>query len=340
MIVPQPFHSIPIQDRGSKLNSGRVLMRCHDSRFQIKAGETMNISEDTFNSWSKGPSDTETAKCENAETAVRKAIAADSNLQNLDISVFAQGSYKARTNVRQNSDVDICVRYNSSFFPEYPQGMTKESFGLVDGTFSFVEFKNLVQQALESRFGREGVTRGNKAFDVHANSYRIDADVVPTFAHRRYTDRWNHDGTPHFYTGVAFQPDNGILVKNWPQHVYDNGVSRNTETGKARKRVVRIMKRLRDKMQAEQVEGAAGMSSFLLECLVFNAPVEVFEHADYTTIIRDLIIKVWNATKAPETCSDWVEISKLKGLFRNTQPWTHGQAHSFLQRAWNYIGYK
>jgi hypothetical protein len=300
----------------------------------------MNISEDTFTSWSKGPSVTETAKCENAETAVRKAIDADSALQGLDISVFAQGSYRARTNVRQNSDVDICVRYNGSFFSDYPPDTTKETFGHVDGTFPFADFKTMVQKALENRFGREGVTRGNKAFDVHANSYRIDADVVPTFEHRRYTGRLKPDGTPHFHLGVAFQPDTGALVKNWPQQVYDNGVSRNTDTARAHKRVVRIMKRLRDKMQAEQVQEASGMSSFLIECMVYNAPLAVFIHDDYTAVIRDLIIKLWQATKSAETCKDYVEVSRLKYLFRTTQPWTHEQANAFLQRAWNYIGYK
>jgi tRNA nucleotidyltransferase (CCA-adding enzyme) len=72
----------------------------------------MNISEETFASWAQGPGQTEAQKCENSETAVRKALAADRHLASLDISVFAQGSYRARTNVRQDSDVDICVRYN------------------------------------------------------------------------------------------------------------------------------------------------------------------------------------------------------------------------------------
>jgi hypothetical protein len=300
----------------------------------------MNISEDTFNLWSKGPSDTEAEKCENAETAVRKAIDADSTLQWLDISVFAQGSYRARTNVRKNSDVDICIRYNGSYFPEYPPGTTKETLGHSDGKLSFAHFKNMVQTALENRFGKLGVTRGNKAFDVHANSYRIDADVVPTFEHRRYTGRLNPDGTPHFHLGVAFQPDTGSLVKNWPQQVYDNGVSKNTETARTHKRVVRIMKRLRDKMQAEQVHEASGMSSFLIECMVYNAPLDVFIHDDFTAVIRDLIIKLWQSTKLAETCKDYVEVSRLKYLFSTTQPWTQQQAHAFLHRAWNYIGYK
>ena len=53
----------------------------------------MNLSEDNFVSWSKGPGQTEADKCSNAETAVRKAIKGGnmSELAALDISVFAQG---------------------------------------------------------------------------------------------------------------------------------------------------------------------------------------------------------------------------------------------------------
>ncbi len=300
----------------------------------------MNISEDTFKSWANGPSHTETSKCENAESVVRKAITDDQELKNLDISVFAQGSYRARTNVRLNSDVDICIRYNGSFFPEYPLGASKETFGHIDGKLTFESFKNSVQSALENRFGKTGVTRGNKAFDVHANTYRIDSDVVPTFEHRRYTGALNADGTPHYLSGVAFRSDAGVLTINWPQQVYDNGVSRNALTGRCYKRVIRILKRLRDKMQDEGIAEAKGMPSFLLECVAFNAPIEVFGHDTYTSIVRDLIIKVWNATKADSACSGWREISELKYLFHSSQAWNVSQLHAFMQKAWSYIGYK
>ena len=65
--------------------------------------------ENTFSSWGQPPSQTERDKCENAERAVRKAIAESSALANRSISVFTQGSYANRTNVRQDSDVDIYV---------------------------------------------------------------------------------------------------------------------------------------------------------------------------------------------------------------------------------------
>ncbi len=300
----------------------------------------MNVSEDTFKSWAKGPSQTESDKCENAQTAVKKAVKADDTLANLDISVFAQGSYRARTNVRQKSDVDICVRYNGSFFPDYPDGTTKETFGNIDGTFPFADFKNQLQTALEEYFEKDGVTRGNKAFQIHENSYRIGTDVVPIFEHRRYTGKLNADGTDQIIYGVAFKPDKGGLIKNWPQQTYDNGVSRNTDTGRKYKRVIRILKRLRGKMLDENMAEAEPVPSFLIECLVWNADVEAFPKDSYTAIIRHVIADIWNRTRKDEECSEWGEVNELKYLFRDSQPWVRQQANDFMQAGWNYIGYK
>ena len=300
----------------------------------------MNISEDSFVSWSKGPGQTEADKCSNAKTAVRKAIKASEQLAALDISVFAQGSYRARTNVRQNSDVDICVRYNSEFFPDYPNGTTQETFGDVDGSLPFADFKNMVQTALVDYFGETGLTRGNKALDIHANTYRIDADVVPTFEHRRYTGRKNADGSHHYLSGVAFHPDTGSQIINWPEQTYHNGVERNTATGRKYKRVIRILKRLRDRMQNEDVAIAKKTPSFLIECLAWNADIDAFNRYTYTAILRHLLADLWNRTRKDDDCSEWGEVNELKYLFRAAQPWTRQEANEFLQVAWDYIGYE
>ena len=299
----------------------------------------MNISEESFTSWSQGPADTESAKCENAEGMVRKAIKADETLGELNISVFAQGSYLARTNIRQDSDVDICVCCYDSFIADYPPGKTREDFGNVAATLKSSEFKDIVETALKNYFGAAGVTRGNKAFDVHANSYRIDADVVPTFEHRRYTGDNNPDGTPRYLSGVALRPDKGDLIRNWPQQNYDNGVARNNDTGRSYKRVIRILKRLRNKIQDEKIPEASNIASFLIECLVWNAPPEAFQHDTYTAIVRHVLADVWNRTRKDEDCKEWGEVNELKYLFRASQPWTREQANKFLNAAWNYIGY-
>jgi len=300
----------------------------------------MNISEDKFKSWSQGPSETETTKCGNAETAVRKAIAADSSLKVLDIAVFAQGSYRSRTNIRQDSDVDICVCCYNSFFSSYPKGKTRDDFGVVTATLKYPEFKNMVEVALKAYFGKEGVTRGSKAFDVHANSYRIDADVIPTFEYRRYTGENNPDGSDSFLSGVGFLTDKGDLIKNLPNQHYENGVSRNDDAARKYKRVIRILKHLRNQMQDEKISGAANVASFLIECLVWNADVAAFSRDTYTATMRHVLANLWNRTRKDEDCKEWGEVNELKYLFRPSQPWTRQGANTFLQAAWDYIGYK
>jgi predicted nucleotidyltransferase len=163
--------------------------------------------ESTFRSWGQAPSQTERDKCENAERAIRKAIAASAALASRSLRVFAQGSYANRTNVRQDSDVDVCVLCTDVCFTDKLNDLTDADCGLTDHPYTYSQFKNEVGQALTNYFGAAAVTRGNKAFDIHANTYRIDADVVPCFEHRRYSR--GYDGRVITTTGTEFRPDAG-----------------------------------------------------------------------------------------------------------------------------------
>jgi hypothetical protein len=300
----------------------------------------MNITEVTFASWSLGPGHTEADKCANAESAVHRAIAADDELNRRDITIFPQGSYRARTNVRRESDVDICVRYNSTFFDVYPEGKKREEFGNVTGSMDFGDFKDMVGIALRNYLGGENVKRGNKAFDVHANTYRIDADVIPTFEHRRYTGELNSNGDYYYLSGVGFEPDSGGRVYNWPQQNYDNGVAKNNQTFRSFKRLVRIIKRLRYKMEDDGIAAAKNIPSFLIECLVWNVPDDEFLHSSFTADVRAALVHLFNNTVKYEDCSEWGEENELKYLFRGAQPWTRQQANDFIGAAWDYAGFQ
>ncbi|MBU3966172.1 MAG: nucleotidyltransferase [Euryarchaeota archaeon] len=292
--------------------------------------------EETFKSWAQGPGKTEQEKCDNAESAIKKAIAAHPKLSGMDISVFAQGSYRARTNIRVDSDVDICVCLNSIAFSDYPAGKTDKDYGRVQSALEFSEFKNLVHKALIDRFGASSVRRGKKAFDVHANSYRVDADVIPAFEHRRYKS----DGSDNYILGIAFKTDDGNLIKNWPKQTYDNGIEKNNATSRRYKRVIRILKNLRNTMQDDKVVAANNIPSFLIECLVWNAPNEGFNNDLYTADVRSVLANTFNKTLDETQCKEWGEVNELKYLFRSGQPWSREQAHSFLSAAWDYIGFE
>lgn len=290
--------------------------------------------EDSLKSWAKAPGLTEQATCDNAVTAVRKAINASAVLSKHNVKVFAQGSYCNRTNVREDSDVDVCVLCTDSLMFDLPEGMQASNFGLKSpADYSYSAFKNDVGSALTAYFKNGHVTRGNKAFDIKENTYRISADAVPCFEHRRY----RKDG--NWITGTAFDPDVGSRIVNWPDQNYNNGVTKNTATGGRFKDVVRILKRLRYKMNDEKIAAAAPIPSFLIECLVWNAPNRAFGHDTYTSDVREVLANLFNNTIKLETCEEWGEINELKYLFKGLKTWTLAQAHAFIAAAWDYLGY-
>lgn len=296
--------------------------------------------EDTFSSWSQGPSEAEQGRCDNAVSVITSALNDDEELARYDILVFPQGSYRNRTNVKLDSDVDICIMLKDTFFEYYPQGMTRESVGNSSSSYSFATFKNSVERALVSKFGRGEVTRGNKAFDIHENSYRVDADVIPTFQYRSYTGEKDYSGNYMYHSGVKLITDGGNSIINWPEQTYQNGVEKHDATRRRYKRCIRILKRLRNHMQDKGVATAQDVASFLIECLVWNTPPEAFAHDEYTGDIRWILAHTCNATRKDEDCKEWGEVNELKYLFRPSQSWTMGKANSFLNAAWNYVGYK
>ena len=295
----------------------------------------MSTWEDIFTRWSQGPSQTEQEKCERSVTAIRKAIAADPKLSTKTVVTFPQGSYRNRTNIGLESDVDVCVCCKDTFFEEYPAGTTREQFGNVPATYLYPEFKNDVENALVNYFGRGAITRGKKAFDIKDNTYRVDADAVPTFEHRQYS----LDGT--WISGVELRPDdaNPPLIINWPQQAYDNGVAKHTATSRRFKKIVRIVKNLRNRMQNDDVSSSRNVASFLIESLIWNVPNGYFANSTLTADVRGCLAFLITNTGSDVTCSEWGEVSELKYLFRPSQPWTRQQANAFLVASWIYLGF-
>jgi hypothetical protein len=208
--------------------------------------------ESVFTTWSQGPGKTEQDRAENAERQIRQAIQASDKLKNRNIKVFTQGSYRNRVNVRQDSDVDVGVLCFDTYFPEYPDDNLKMELAksFVPATYEYATFKNELEEALVARFGRAAVTRGSKAFDIKANTYRVESDVAAFFEHRRYVT------TTYYHSGVEMMPDDydPPRVKNWPEQHYENGVSKNDATSRRYKRVVRILKKLSNEMASNNIQ--------------------------------------------------------------------------------------
>ena len=169
--------------------------------------------ESTFKFWAQSPSKTEEQRSENAIGAIGNAVRSSSKLNHRGIYVFTQGSYRNRVNVRQDSDVDIGVMLHDFFLEQYPTGKTRADFGISAGSYEYSRFKNELEEALVTHFGRAAVKRGNKAFNIRENTYHVEADVVPVFEFRQY---WAHGG---YRAGVALVSDRGVRIENYPERL-------------------------------------------------------------------------------------------------------------------------
>ena len=298
--------------------------------------------ESTFKFWAQSPSKTEEQRSENAIGAIGNAVRSSSKLNHRGIYVFTQGSYRNRVNVRQDSDVDIGVMLHDFFLEQYPTGKTRADFGISAGSYEYSRFKNELEEALVTHFGRAAVKRGNKAFNIRENTYHVEADVVPVFEFRQY---WEHGG---YRAGVALVSDRGVRIENYPERLlsywpstplhYENGNTKNTATSRRYRGLVRILKKIRNEMDDAGSSSAKAVPGYLLECMSWNVPNTAFTGATWVARVQAVLLHLWSNTKDDSTCKTWCEVDNIKFLFRGSQPWTRAAANAFILDAWSNVG--
>lgn len=290
------------------------------------------FSEETINNWRKPPSDTENTKLENAERMVREAITSDNKLSEMKIDIFGQGSYANDTNVKLNSDIDINVRLSDYVFVETPHGKTSEDYNYSDSDYPYSDYKNDVENALIRKFGREYVRRDDKCITILANSYRVETDVVPTLLLKR------HEPNGSIVEGVKFISDSFIPISNYPILHIENGKSKNEKTQRRFKRLTRIYRKIRYKMKEDNIAVNDNITSFLLECLVWNVPDHIFNNNhSWTDRLRASIVYLYQQTKNEEDSKEWGEVSDLLYLFRGNRKWSTNDVNNYLIQMWQYL---
>ncbi len=292
--------------------------------------------EQRFRTWAQGPSDSETARGENAKRIITDCMRDAGILDKYQLDIFPQGSFPNRTNIPQESDVDVAVRCMRSAYLDLPAGTKQEDYGFSDGTLRYVDLKNDVGKALSACFGAEA-SRGKKCFTIRSNSYRLDADVTPSFEHRRYYDT---SDKRRYYSGCQFFSDSGEKIINWPRQHIENGINKNDATKRRFKRLTRILKRLQFALIELGTLKEKIIPSYAVECAVFNVPDDHFRDESYWNSVQRVLALIFNSTVTDDRCADWVEVNGMKWMFRGSKPWTRQQVHQFVSLGWNHIGYQ
>lgn len=297
---------------------------------------TMAISEAQFETWARPPSETEEGRCDNALRVISEALREKFGDQ---VLVFLKGSYKNRTNVREDSDVDLGVKHNDVYFPDTFSLSDREKWVYerisTNSTYLFSQFKSEVHQVLVARFGASEAIRRNKCILVKANSYRVNADVVPCFTYKKF-----RSPTEVSAEGIKSIADDGRAFDSFPDQHYANGVSKNARTQRMYKSVTRILKNVRNELLDLRQIDKKLMPSFFLECLTWNVPDPLFTANSYKEATRNIMLRLWNDMGNLVISQEYAEISNLKGLFEGHPQRTPEQVRSFLQNAWSFLGYE
>jgi len=279
----------------------------------------------------------ERTRCANAVDVVRNAVTQSLNLAALTTRVIVQGSYRNSTNVRQQGDVDVTVVCDDAFFYDFVHapGATPTEAGFVPSSLAYMTYRELVGDALRDYLGTNAVRRGAKVFQLRENSYRVDADVLCAFEHRRYARTTS--GMLTYNTGIEFVTDSGHRRRNWPEQHYENAVAKNQRTNGAFKTMVRGLKAVRDEMQVDWVAGS-DIPSFLLESLVYDVPDVVFTAATQAQRFRGMLSHILINLHEDIQCASWTDVSGYEWLFR-PESFSAEDARTFVKAAWQFVGF-
>ena len=122
--------------------------------------------------------------------------------------------------------------------------------------------------------------------------------------------------------------DSGTHIINWPAQQYSNGVAKHDRTGRRCRKMVRILKNLRDTVLEGKVSAAEPIPSFLSECLVWNVDDRHPAYPSFASTLKAVLTFLAASTSTDAACHEWGEEREMKYLFRDgQQPWP-GSRHT------------
>lgn len=239
----------------------------------------MAISNNQLGTWANAPGST---KPQYTHEQIRKALSQSDPLKSRNYEVFLQGSYANSTNVKIDSDIDIVVQLNSTFYHDLSRltEFQKSVFHLTypNATYHWIDFRADVIQALVDYFGKDRIRLGNKSIKLVGDENLLNADIVACLQHRSYNS-FDLSNQNDFVEGMKFLTirENKEII-NYPKIHKLNGESKNTDrrTNEKYKDIVRITKNIKHKLIEDDNLNLDTGPSYFVECAIYNVPDSYF----------------------------------------------------------------
>jgi hypothetical protein len=245
-----------------------------------------------------------------------------------------QGSYANSTNVFRDSDVDILIRLDSTFYhdaPSLPADQYQRFERAFPGTatYGLPEFKAEVATWLRQHF--TAVDVGQKAIFIPESGQRRDCDVL-TCAQFNHYYRFT-DTEERFAEGICFFLRDGTRIVNFPAQHADNCTTKHQSTREWFKPTVRVYKNMRNVLVDRGVIRAGLAPSYFIEGMLWNVPDDRFGTSFDQTFVETFNYLV-NADRTQFKCAN--AIHPLLGI--GPVNWDPRNCQSFLdalRHLWN-----
>lgn len=296
----------------------------------------MTIPESQFETWAhQGTTEGASALYYRIDAALH----ADPVLSSRNFEVFLQGSYRNSTNIRGDSDVDVVVKLNDTYMPEYGRldPYTKAMVELAENpaTYGYFNFRQDVSNAIHRAFPHHAITEGAKSIKIPRTPNNIPADVVPCLTYRLYVPTRGLPGQASSVEGIWLQDTKRNVARvSFPKQYYDNGVAKHRDTGGWYKPAVRIFKNARGWMEDNGLIKAGVAPSHAIECVLYNVPGQIFGTSHANTFVNAV---TWLSDADLDAFYSQNGIQKLF----DTGQWSVSDARTYinaLARMWDHWG--
>ncbi|MGO9454323.1 MAG: nucleotidyltransferase [Candidatus Binataceae bacterium] len=239
----------------------------------------MAIPESQLKTWShQGGTSSSSA----AYTSIRNALlTSKSPLAGRAVDIFLQGSYANSTNIYGDSDIDVVVYYDQTFYKDM-SALTTAQQQLHDqiyppATYLWQNVRDDVHAALVAYYGSAAVTAGPKSIKVQTGKGGRPSDIVPAVQFRRYAtfvDQANL--TAHW--GIQFLDSSNRPIINYPKYHRERGEEKNqtSRTNGRYKPTIRVFKNFRNYLVERRLLSKGVAPSYFIECALHNAPDSLF----------------------------------------------------------------
>ncbi|MEU0467580.1 hypothetical protein ABZ215_26560 [Amycolatopsis sp. NPDC006131] len=214
-----------------------------------------------------------------AEGTLREALCRSPQLDGRLYEIFGQGSRVNNTSVDHGSDIDLVLMVRMPFKSNV-EALDQRGLGNFRkryhaDPYDWDDFRDDVLAAL----GESYVARmGRRCVNVHApdSLFGEMVDILVATEYRLYS-AFPEPGVEVYEQGVFFRDHNGQSIVNFPKQHRRNGDQKDLRTGGRFKGAVRAAKRARRLAERERMIAEGGAPSYLLECLLYNVPDEVYQ---------------------------------------------------------------